>query len=139
MRPLAGLLAVVSTVATPAVLAACLTLCAPGMRHAMAAPASVDAAAQPTDAVACPDHAAAAPDAPLGRVSAADVACCDDVLEASAPSVTAERACSQLRLSGVVAPIETWSVVPSVARPVRIAPDRGSPPPPLRRPSVLRI
>lgn len=135
MRPLASLLALVTTVATPAVLAACLTLCAPGMRHAMPAPAPAPAA----EAAGCPDHAVSAPDAPLVRLSAADVACCDDVLEASAPSVTAERADTHLRLAGLLAPRATWAIAPSLVRPVRLGHDRGSPPPPLRRPSVLRI
>lgn len=131
MRPLASLLAVVTTVATPAVLAACLTLCAPGMRHAMPAPAA--------EAAGCPDHAVSAPDAPLVRLSAADVACCDDVLEASAPSVTAERADTHLSFAGLLAPRATWAIAPSLVRPVRLGHDRGSPPPSLRRPSVLRI
>jgi len=135
MRPLASLLAVVTTVATPSVLAACLALCAPGMRHAMPAPTPAPVA----EAAGCPDHAVSAPDAPLVRVSAADVACCDDVLEASAPSVSAERADTHRRVAGVLTPVATWTIASSVVRPVRLAHDRGSPPPPLRRPSVLRI
>lgn len=142
MRPLASLLAVVTTVATPAVLAACLTFCMPGMRgHAMAPVAVPDApaAAVASPDAGCPEHQTTSPAAPGAAVTASADGCCVEGLPAAAPSVTAERAGTQLRLSGVVAPIAAFTIAPSAVRPLRIAHDRGAPPPPLRRPSVLRI
>lgn len=139
MRPLASLLAVVTTVTTPAVLAACLALCMPGMRgHVMAA------AAAPSDSVAapeagCPDHEAATPAAPAATLTTSGAACCVDGLTAAAPSVAAERADSRAGAAGVVALMSTWTLAPARPALARVTLDRGSPPPPLRRPSVLRI
>lgn len=136
MRPLASLLAVTTTVATPAVLAACLALCMPGMPgHAMAA--SV-ASASPADA-GCPDHTAAAPIAPAVSVTASGAACCVDGLTSGAPSVAAERVDTRVGPAGVVAPVSTWTLALPLHASVHVTHDRGSPPPPLRRPSVLRI
>ena len=61
MRPLAGLLAVVTTVTTPAVLAACLALCMPEMRGHLMATAAVSEAPVASPEAECPDHAVAAP------------------------------------------------------------------------------
>lgn len=134
MRPLASLLAVATTVTTPAVLAACLALCTPGMRgHLMttAGPAA--------PAVGCPDHEAAAPAVPAAAVAASDAACCVDGLAAAAPSVAAERADTRAGAAGVLTPVVTWTSAPLARATMRVVHDRGSPPPLLRRSSVLRI
>ncbi len=139
MRPLASLLAVVTTVTTPAVLAACLALCMPGMRgHVMAAQAAPLASVAAPDA-GCPDHEAAAPAAPGVTLTASGAACCVDGLTAAAPSVVAERADNRAGAASVLTPVVTWTSAPLARATVRVAYDRGSPPPPLRRPSVLRI
>lgn len=139
MRPLASLLAVVTTVTTPAVLAACLALCMPGMRgHVMAAQAAPAASVAAPDA-GCPDHDAAAPAAPGVTLTASYAACCVDGLASAASSVTGERAETRAGAAGVVAPVSTGTFAPSLHAPARVTHDRGSPPPPLRRPSVLRI
>jgi hypothetical protein len=139
LRPLASLLAVVTTVTTPAVLAACLALCMPGMRgHVMAAAAPPLASVAALDA-GCPDHEAAAPAAPGVTLTASGAACCVEGLTAAAPSVAAERADSRLGPAGIVAPVSTWAFAPPLHAPARVTHDRGSPPPPFRHPSVLRI
>jgi hypothetical protein len=139
MRPLASLLAVVTNVTTPAVLAACLALCMPGMRgHVMAEVAAPEASVAAPEA-GCPDHEAAAPAAPGATLTASGAACCVEGLTAAAPSMAAARADSRMGPAGVVAPVSTWTFAPSLHAPARVTHDRGSPPPPLRRPSVLRI
>ena len=137
MRPLASLLAAVTTVATPVVLAACLALCMPGMPgHQMGVAA--DASAASPDA-GCPDHAVAAPAAPATSVAASAATCCIDALTDSAPSLTTERTGTRHTLSGVIVPFDTWTSAPVSRVAPRLAHDRGSPPPPSRRPAVLRI
>ncbi len=137
MRPLASLLAAVTTVATPAVLAACLALCMPGMSgHQMAVAA--DAAVASPDA-GCPDHAVAAPAAPATAVAASAAACCIDGLTETAPSVTAERTGTRHTLTAALVPFVVWTPAPVSRVAPRVAHDRGSPPPSVRRPSVLRI
>ena len=139
MRPLAALLAVVTTVTTPAVLAACLALCMPGMRGHVMAMAAAPTASMATPETGCPDHEAAAPAASAVTLTASDAACCVDALTAAAPTVAAERAGTGLGPAGVLAPVLPWTSAPLPRVAPRVAHDRGSPPPPLRRLSVLRI
>ncbi len=141
MRPLASLLAVVTTVTTPAVLAACLALCMPGMSgHQMVAAVAVGGSVASPDA-GCPDHAVAAPVAPATAVAASAAACCTDALAAGAPSVTVERTGTRHTLAGVLVPFVAWTPAPLPRAASRLAHDRGSPPPPppFHRPAVLRI
>jgi len=140
VRPLASLVALATTVATPAVLAACLALCVPGMRgHVMAAPAAPDVAAASPEPGCHDIEPIGVPAGQVVTVSASEAACCVEGLTAAAPSVAAERADSRMGTAGVVAPVSTWTFAPPLPTLVRITHDRGSPPPPLRRPSVLRI
>ncbi|MCC6987961.1 MAG: hypothetical protein IT181_03115 [Acidobacteria bacterium] len=139
MRPLAALLAVVTTVTTPAVLAACLALCMPGMRGHVMAMAAAPTASVATPEVGCPDHGAAAPTAPGVTLTASGAACCVDALTAAAPAVAAERADTRAGAADALTPVLAWTSAPLLRADVRVAHDRGSPPPPLRRVSVLRI
>jgi hypothetical protein len=139
MRPLASLLAAVTTVASPAVLSACLALCLPGMRgHQMTAVAGPEATVAAAEA-GCAEHAAPAPVAPAAAVTASDAGCCVEGLTEPAPSVTAERAGPRLGLTSELAPLMAWTSAPFPSAAARVRGDRGAPPPPLRRPSVLRI
>lgn len=140
MRPLASLLAVATTVTTPAVLAACVALCMPGMRgHVMTTVAEPIASVAAADEAGCAEHEAAAPVGAGVAVAASDAACCVDGLTAAAPSVAAERADTRAGAAGEFTPVVTWTSAPLDRATVRVAHDRGSPPPLLRRSSVLRI
>lgn len=139
MRPLASLLAVAMTVATPAVLAACVALCMPGMRgHAMATVAADEASAA-ASASGCADHEATAPAASGDTVTASDVPCCVDRLTAAAPSVVVERVDTRPGLASMPTTVAVWTLAPPWRAGVRLAHPGGSSPPVLRRPSVLRI
>lgn len=106
----------------------------PGMRgHVMTA------AGPDTPAVGCPEHEAEAPAVPAAAVTASAAACCVDGLTAAAPSVAAERADTRLAPATVLASMAAWTSAPRPSATMRAALDRGSPPPPVRRPSVLRI